>query len=76
MLRNPKFAVVFVSVYLALYYMFFFAGFDNIITFMFVFSPIVVIWMVITILKRGKYKGTELNQNEEWGYEDKSREEL
>ena len=76
MLRNPIVAVVFVSAYLALYYVFFLSGFDNIVAVMFLFSPILVFWMVITLLKHGKYTGTDLGKDEEWGYEDKRRDEL
>jgi hypothetical protein len=75
MLRKPVFAVAFVTVYLALYCIFFIAGYHNIIAYMFMLSPILVIWMVISILKYGKYSSTELKPNEEWGYEDKKREE-
>lgn len=76
MLRNPCFSVAFVSAYLALYYIFFAAGLENIVALMFLFSPLLVAWMVVTILRYGKYKGRELKEDEEWGYEDKRREEL
>lgn len=74
MLRNSRFAVVLVSVYLALYCIFFLAGFGDIVSIMFLLSPVFVIWMVITVLKHGKYTGKELKPDEEWGYEDKSRD--
>jgi hypothetical protein len=76
MLRNPRFAVVLVSVYLALYYIFFLADFENIVSIMFMLSPVLVVWMVIAVLKHGKYTGPELKHDEEWGYQDKSREKF
>ena len=77
MLRNPKLAVVFVSAYLAAYCIILLAGYGNLASVMFMLSPALVIWMVITVLKQGKYTGTPLiKQDEEWGYEDKKRESL
>jgi hypothetical protein len=34
-------------------------------------SPLVIITMVYLVLKDNGYKGRELNENEEWGYQDK-----
>jgi hypothetical protein len=76
MLRNPRFAVVFVSAYLTLYCIFFLAGYRAIIPLMFILSPVLVVWMVITVLKNGKYNGTELTADEEWGYEDKHKSDF
>lgn len=76
MLRNPVFSVAFVSAYLALYYIFFAAGLENLVALMFLFSPLLVAWMAVTILKYGKYKGREFEEGEEWGYGDKRKEEL
>jgi hypothetical protein len=38
---------------------------------MFLLSPLVVITMVFTVLKKGIYKGRELNKNE-FGYSDRN----
>lgn len=43
--------------------------------FMFIFSPLVVIWMVYAVLKYAEYKGRELGEDE-FGYQDKKKEEL
>jgi hypothetical protein len=62
MLRNPVFATVFVTLYLVTYHIFFQIGVhQDIIMLMFGASPFLVIWMVITILKYGKYSGPECN---------------
>jgi hypothetical protein len=76
MLRNPVLAVVVVTLYLAIYYGFFLAGYDKIVAVMFLFSPLLVIWMVISLLRFGKYTGTELGKDEDWGYEDRSKDKL
>jgi hypothetical protein len=43
---------------------------------MFVLSPILLLWMVISVLKSKNFTGKELNEGEEWGYADKRKEEL
>jgi hypothetical protein len=60
MLRSPVFASVFVTLYLIIYHIFFQIGVpQDIIMLMFGASPFLVIWMVITILKYGKYTEPE-----------------
>jgi len=72
MLRNPAFATTVVTGYLALYYILFYTGAsESVITAMFACSPILMVWMAITIIKYGKYTGKELREHEEWGYEDR-----
>ena len=39
-------------------------------------GPFLIIWMVYSVLKFGKYKGPALEEEQEWGYADKKREEL
>ena len=76
MLRNSRFAVIFLTTYLVLYCVFFLYGLDDAVSFMFILSPILVAWMVITILKDPNHTTRELDENEEWGYGDKNREEF
>jgi multidrug efflux pump subunit AcrB len=42
---------------------------------MFIFSPLLVVGMVYTVLKFGKYNGPPLGDNE-FGYQDKNKNEL
>lgn len=76
-MRNHKFSTIFVTAYLVVYTILFQlnASFD-VLAVMFLLSPFLVIWMAYTILKYGKYEGRELEENEEWGYQDKKREQL
>jgi hypothetical protein len=77
MLKNPGFVVGFVSLYLVIYTILFQASAGiNILMMMFVLSPFLVIWMVYVVLKYGKFKGRELQDDEEWGYCDRSRDTL
>ncbi|HEX4876991.1 MAG TPA: hypothetical protein VFV31_09995 [Chitinophagaceae bacterium] len=39
--------------------------------FIFMASPILVIWLVYSIIRHGEYKDRELKPGEEWGYNDR-----
>lgn len=77
MLKDPAFATTFVTVYLVIYTVLFHTGAsENTLTILFAISPLLVIWMAITILKYGKYSGAPLADDEEWGYQDVNKQEL
>lgn len=38
--------------------------------------PFLLIWIAISILRYGKFEGTELDEQEEWGYSDKDKNDL
>lgn len=40
-------------------------------SFIFSFSPLLVIWLVYAVIRHGQYKGKELKSDEEFGYTDK-----
>jgi len=42
----------------------------------FSFSPFLLLWIVFSILRHGKFEGKELEEQEEWGYTDKNKDEL
>jgi hypothetical protein len=70
-MKNYKLATVFVTLYLIIYTILLRLDISlNISLFMFSLSPFLVLWMVYTILKYAPYKGRELKENEEWGYQD------
>lgn len=70
------FAITAASTYLLLFLFFIFMNKPSIASWMFLFSPIVILWMAYMIIKFGKYSGVELKPGEEWGYEDKKKEDL
>lgn len=39
-------------------------------------SPFLMIWMVYSVIRYGKYDGPELDSDEEFGYQDKRKEDL
>ena len=77
MLKKPVFAVIITTIAVVLYnilpqltHSFTLAGI------IFIASPFLMGWMVYTILKHGKYNGKELDDKEEWGYQDTSRDQF
>ncbi len=77
MLKNPAFAITAVSLYLLVYVVLAQLQFSaSVLVSIFSFSPVIVIWMVYTVIRFGSYSGKELQDGEEWGYEDKKKEDL
>lgn len=76
MLRNASFSGVFTTIYLFAYCVM--LQIPSLLPYaevMLVLSPVVILWMMYTVLKHGKHNNTELN-DEEFGYQDKKRNEL
>lgn len=48
----------------------------KVLIFLFVFSPVMVIWMAVTILKDNSVDVAELKADEEYGYQDKPKSML
>ena len=68
--NKATFATIIASVFLLIYLVLInFDGPFAIIMSMFAISPLVLIWLAISILKFGIYKGPDLNERE-WGYQD------
>jgi hypothetical protein len=75
-MTRVSFSVLFASIYLLLYFIFCQVnGTAGIAIMMFFLSPFVILWMVYSVLKYGKYNGKGL-ETEEFGYQDKNKEEL
>jgi hypothetical protein len=75
MLTKPVFAVTVVSVVLFIYSILILLN-SPIAYFIFSVSPILLIWVSYIIIRFGMFKGKELKADEEWGYEDRDKEEL
>jgi hypothetical protein len=68
-------AVTLVSIYLLGYCILLQFGQTRIYAYLMLgFAPILLIWMVYVVLKKGKYNGPELGKNE-FGYVDKQKDE-
>jgi hypothetical protein len=48
----------------------------DLIYIIFFISPLLIIWMVLTILKDNKTKVKDLKDGEEWGYRDIEKDSL
>jgi len=75
MLNRTAFAVSAVSIYLLIFLISVSYGAINLASFLFLFSPLLVLWMVYTVIRYGVYTGKELADDEEWGYEDRKKED-
>lgn len=72
MFKYPRFAIGFTSLYLLVFALF--APNDmslSLAYFLFSFSPFLVIWMVVSVLKDTSQEVSELQSGEEWGYYDR-----
>jgi len=76
MLRKDIFSVYAVTFYLFVYSILLqFATTVGYGIIMLSFSPLLVCWMVYSVLKHGKYNGKELG-DDEFGYQDKTKADL
>lgn len=76
MSRKTLFVTIVVTAYLFLYYILFhFGAGQELIYIMFGLSPVLVIWLAVTIIKDPKAKSRLLDE-EEWGYADKNKSDL
>lgn len=75
MTPRVSFSVVGVSLYLLTFLIFVFTEQSTIASWMFVFSPVLIIWMVYTVIRYGQYTGPDLD-DEEWGYEDRDKDDI
>lgn len=74
-MKKHVLATIVVTLYLLVYVLLFhFEAPWIIIASMFFVSPFLVIWMAYIILKHADYDNRELEENEEWGYQDKPPE--
>lgn len=77
MFKKPATAVIITSLAVILYNILPpLTGSFGVAGFIFLASPFLMGWMVYSILKHGKYNGKELDDKEEWGYQDKKRDQL
>jgi hypothetical protein len=76
-MKNYKVATIFATTYLVVYTVMHQLGAPlEILAYMFILSPLIVGWMAYTIIRYAPFDGRELDENEEWGYSDRSREDL
>lgn len=76
-MKNYKLSTVLVTLYLIVYTLLhqLNAPFALLAT-MFVISPFLVLWMAYTIIRYAPYNGKELEEDEEWAYQDIEKKDL
>jgi hypothetical protein len=76
-LQDHKVVTILVTIYLIVYTLLHQAGASlTLLGILFLLSPFLVVWMAYTILRYGSYHGKELGEEEEWGYQDKNKDDL
>jgi hypothetical protein len=73
---NAMSAVGLTTLCLIIYILLVVVGYAPGATIWFLASPFLVLGMVYIVLKDGRYDYPELAEGEEWGYSDKSKDEL
>lgn len=77
MLKKSAFAVLITTIMVVLYNILpQFTGSFTLAGIIFIASPFLMLWMVYTILRFGKYDSKELADKEGWGYQDTNRDKL
>jgi hypothetical protein len=75
--QDHRIATLFVTAYLVVYTFLHHSGASlQVLGSMFLLSPFLVVWMAYTILKHAPYNGRELEEDEEWGYGDRTKDQL
>lgn len=70
-------AVIIATLYLIIYVILFRTGISfTILSYLFLISPFLMIWLVYTVIRDHYEKYPELGEDEEWGYRDKPRDQL
>lgn len=76
MISKSSFAAIGATVYLLAYLVFLQSDlFADVSAILFALSPAMLVWLTITVIRYGTYKGKELGEDE-WGYQDFPDKEL
>lgn len=73
-MNRSSFAVLFSSLYFLVYLLVLPLDYLQLTWFLFFFSPLVLVYVVYSVIRYGSYSGKELVEEEEWGYEDADKE--
>ena len=72
-MNKASVSILFASVYLLVFLLMLHTEFNTVVWTLFLLSPFVVLYMVI---RYGVYSGRELDEDEEWGYEDVDKKSI
>lgn len=69
-MNRASFAVLFSSLYFLVYLLVLQLAYYQLTWSLFLFSPFIILYVAYSVIRYGKYSGKELEDDEEWGYED------
>jgi len=74
---KAKPAVIIATLYLVVYVILFQTALSvTVLSYLFLISPFLMIWLVYTVLRDVSEEYPELGEDEEWGYRDKPKDQL
>jgi hypothetical protein len=72
MLKHPSIVTLFATIYLLAYVVLLQYNLASDVTWIMLFlSPVLLVSLAYSIIRYGKYSGKELDENQEWGYQDR-----
>jgi hypothetical protein len=72
MLKHPSIVTLLATIYLLVYVVLLQFNLASDLTWtLFLLSPILLVSLAYSIIRYGSYSGKELNENQEWGYQDR-----
>jgi hypothetical protein len=75
-MNKASFSILFASIYLLVFLLMLHTEFNTVVWTLFLLSPFVVLYMVYMVIRYGVYSGRELDEDEEWGYEDVDKKSM
>ena len=69
-MNRASFSVFFSSFYFLVFLVSLSTGYEPLSWFLFLFSPFLILYVAYSVIRYGKFTGKELEEDEEWGYED------
>lgn len=70
-MNRSTLALILSSLYLLLFLVSVKLDYDRLTWILFIFSPLNILYLAYSVIRYGKYTGSELKENQEWGYEDR-----
>lgn len=69
-MNRASFSVLFSSIYFLVFLVALPLGWSQLTWSLFLFSPLLLVCLAYSVIRFGHYHGKELEEGEEWGYED------
>ena len=69
-MNRASFSVFFSSSYFLAFLVSLNTGYERLTWILFSFSPFLLLYLAYSVIRYGKFTGHELEEDEEWGYED------